>query len=87
MPITGIVGKPNVEGVLSTTQPLDYQPKRDFFQIQNVSSNRLYYKLGTGCTASSYHGYIDQGETYINTVYKGPVSIAGTSPSYSIVEY
>lgn len=87
MPITGIVGKANTRGVMSTSQPLSAQDRRDFFLIQNVTSNRLYVKLGTGCTSSDYDLYLDEGEAHTNAYYKGPVSIAGTSPSYSIVEY
>ena len=93
--ITGISGKANTRGVLSTSQPLSDQPNRDFFHVQNQGTNVLYGKLGTGCTSSDYDfilkactGAADgTGGFYYNDSYQGPVSFAGTSMSYSIVEY
>jgi hypothetical protein len=95
MPITGIAGKANVRGVLSTSQPLDNQQNRDFFVIQNQGTNALYVKYGTGCTTSDYDVILSAcssaadgtGGVLTDDSYKGPVSIAGTSPSYSIVEF
>jgi len=64
-------------------------------QIQNQGTNVLYVKFGTGCTTTNYDVTLaactvaadGKGALYSNTGYTGIVSVAGTSPSYTITEF
>lgn len=68
---------------------------RTDIQIQNQGTNALYVKLGTGATTSNYDVILNactvaldgKGGFYANTGYTGAVSVAGTSPSYTITEF
>lgn len=68
---------------------------RTDFQIQNQGTNALYIKFGTGCTTVNYDMILTAssvaangtGGFYSNTGYTGIVSVAGTSPSYTITEF
>jgi hypothetical protein len=64
-------------------------------QIQNQGTNVLYVKFGTGCTTTNYDVTLaactvaadGKGALYSNTGYTGSISVAGTSPSYTITEF
>lgn len=67
------------------------------FTIQNQGTNPLFVLLGTGASTSVYHkvlkastGAADgSGGEYLMlgpTVYTGVVTVAGTSPSYTVLE-
>jgi hypothetical protein len=68
---------------------------RTDIQIQNQGTNVLYVKFGTGCTTTNYDLILvsctaaadGKGGFYSNTGYTGIVSVAGTSPSYTITEF
>lgn len=64
-------------------------------QIQNQGTNVLYVKFGLGCTTTNYDVTLaactvaadGKGALYSNTGYTGSISVAGTSPSYTITEF
>ena len=68
---------------------------RTDFQIQNQGTNVLYMKFGTGATTTNYDMILTgcsvaangTGGFYSNSGYTGIVSVAGTSPSYTITEF
>lgn len=83
-------------GAQTSTTALLANPAREWFQIQNQGTNPLFIFYGTGASSSVYH-YILKGATGAAdgtggsfssqaAVYRGIVTIAGTSPSYSVVE-
>lgn len=67
------------------------------WSIQNQGTNPLFILLGTGATTSIYHAVLKgstvaadgTGGTYsmeAGTVYNGAVTVAGTSPSYTVTD-
>lgn len=61
--------------------------------IQNVGANPLFVKFGTGCTTSDYDlilkastGAADGTGASTSFTDNGPVTVAGTSPSYTAWE-
>lgn len=92
--ITVIVG---VAGPITAATALPANIQRQGWSIQNQSTNVLYVALGSGCTSSLYHytlkastgtadgsgGSISQSS---GTIYNGIITIAGTNPSYTVVE-
>ncbi len=67
------------------------------FRIQNQGTNKLYVLFGTGASTSVYHvilkastGAADgTGGEFVMmgpTVYTGIVTVAGTNPSYTVLE-
>lgn len=83
-------------GAQTSTTALFANQNREYFQIQNQGTNQIYVYFGSGASSSVYHfilkgatGAADgTGGSYASAgvVYRGLVTIAGTTPSYSIVE-
>lgn len=84
------------DGAQTSTTALAANTNRNWFQIQNQGTNPLFVYFGTGASSSVYHfilkastGAADgTGGSFssANCVYRGIVTISGTSPSYSVVE-
>ena len=84
------------DGAQTSTTALAANSAREYFQIQNQGTNKLYVYLGTGASTSVYHailkgstGAADGTGGSISTAdvaYRGLITIAGTNPSYSVVE-
>ena len=87
----------NTPAIISTATALASNPARVAWQITNLSTNTLYVLLGAGATTSIYH-YVLKASTVANdgsggvqgqnvgVVYTGTISVAGTSPSYTVLE-
>lgn len=87
----------NIPTVATSTTALASNPQRIGWSIQNQGTNPLFVLLGSGATTSVYHvvlkastGAADgSGGIFtqpVGTVYTGIVTIAGTSPSYTVLE-
>lgn len=87
----------NVPTVQTSATALASNPARIAWSIQNQGTNVLYVCLGTGGSSSQYHytlkactGAADgTGGTVsmeAGTVYNGIITIAGTSPSYTVAD-
>lgn len=84
------------DGAQTSTTALFANSNREWFQIQNQGTNPIFVYFGSGASSSVYHfvlkaaaGAADgSGGSFSSqaAVYRGLVTIAGTSPSYSIVE-
>lgn len=87
----------NTPAILSVDTALADNPKRGAFQIQNLGTNPLFVLLGDGATSSVFHAVLKGGS--INDdglgasfsqsngcVYTGKITIAGTSPRYTVLE-
>ncbi len=97
MIVTGQTQAVNTPTVASSTTALAANANRVGFTIQNVGTNPLYVLLGSGASTTVYHinlkaatsstsgdgGLLDMTS---GTVYTGLVSVAGTSPSYVVME-
>jgi hypothetical protein len=81
----------------TSTTALNANTARIAFSIQNQSTNKLYVYLGTGATTSVYtwvlaactataDGTGGSVSMESGVVYNGPITVAGTSPSYSVLE-
>lgn len=84
------------DGAQTSTTALAANGQREFFQIQNQGTNKLYVYFGTGASTSVYH-FILKGATgaadgtggsvsTADVAYRGLITVAGTNPSYSVVE-
>ncbi len=85
-------------GAQTSTTALVANTARTGFQIQNLSgANQLYVNFGTGASSSVYSFILKTGSGAADgtggsfamfgpEVYRGLITIAGTSPSYAILE-
>jgi hypothetical protein len=91
-----ILASGSKDGAQTSTTALAANSAREYFQIQNQGTNKLYVYFGAGASTSVYN-FILKGATGAadgtggsyssqSAVWRGVVSIAGTNPSYSIIE-
>lgn len=87
----------NTPSIASAATALASNPKRNAFQIQNLGTNPLFVLLGTGASTTVFHQVLKGGSgaddglggsfsMSTGTVYTGIVTIAGTSPRYTVLE-
>jgi len=97
MIVVGQTSAVNTPSVASTATALSANANRMGFKIQNVGTNPLYVLLGSGASTTVYHeilkaatgATVGDGGIFsmnIGTVYTGIVTVAGTSPSYVVLE-
>ena len=83
--------------VQTSTTALAANPARIGFSIQNQSTNILYVKTGASASTSDYtwtlkactstaDGTGGSCAMEAGVVYNGIITVAGTSPSYSVLE-
>lgn len=83
--------------VQASTTALIANNARIAFSIQNQTTNILYVKCGAGASSSDYTWTLKAGTGSADgtggsvameagVVYNGLITIAGTSPSYSVLE-
>jgi hypothetical protein len=86
-----------VTPVASAATALAANPARVGFMLQNLGTNTLFVKYGAGATTSDFSVVLkvssvaDDGTGGILTsadtaVYTGIITVAGTSPRYSVTE-
>ncbi len=86
-----------VTPIASAATALASNPARVGFMIQNLGTNTLFVKYGAGATTSDFSVVLkvssvaDDGTGGILTsadtaVYTGIITVAGTSPRYSVTE-
>lgn len=87
----------NTPAIIATATALASNTKRNGWSIQNLGTNVLFVRLGTGATTSVFHycvkggggnddgtgGSVSQTD---GVVFTGEISIAGTSPRYVVME-
>lgn len=87
----------NTPAIASATTALADNPARAGWQIQNLGVNALFVLLGTGASTTVFHMVLKGGTANDDglgasfyqangTVYTGIVTIAGTSPRYTVLE-
>lgn len=87
----------NTPAITSAATALASNSARMGFSIQNLGTNPLFVLLGSGATTSVFHVVLragtgaDDGTGGIltmtdGTVYTGIVTVAGTSPRYTVLE-
>lgn len=91
------LGTANTPSIASDTTALLANPARAAFMIQNLGTNALFVRLGAGASSSLFHVVLKAGTgnddgsggTFAMegvAMWQGIVSIAGTSPRYTISE-
>ena len=87
----------NTPTIASDATALASNPDRVGFSIQNLGTNVLFVLLGDGATNTVFHYALragtanDDGTGGVLTVadtavFTGPVTVAGTSPRYTVLE-
>jgi hypothetical protein len=87
----------NTPEIASATTALAANPVRGAWMIQNLGQNALFVRLGTGASTSVFHVVLKAGSanddgtggTFAQEngiIWTGIVSIAGTSPRYTVTE-
>ncbi|MBL0320495.1 MAG: hypothetical protein IPP74_14565 [Alphaproteobacteria bacterium] len=90
-------GPTNTPSIASAATALAANPARGAWMIQNLGQNALFVRLGAGASTSVFHAVLkgssanDDGTggtiaQEAGTVYTGEITIAGTSPRYTVLE-
>lgn len=90
--------KANTPSIASSTTALASNPLRNGWSIQNLGTNPLFVLLGNGASTSVFHFVLKGGSASddglgafmsqtVGTVYTGIITIAGTSPRYTVLEH
>lgn len=97
MPVSSASSKANTPSIASAATALAANPNRTAWSIQNLGTNALFLLLGTGASTSVFHvvlkagaGNDDGSGGYVTmesgTIYTGIITIAGSSPRYTVME-
>lgn len=89
--------KANTPTIASAATALAANANRSAWSIQNLGSNALFVLLGSGASTSVFHVVLKAGvgnddgsggsvAQEAGTVYTGIITIAGTSPRYTVLE-
>ena len=87
----------NVPSISTQATALASNPARLAWSIQNLGTNALFVKLGDSASTSSFHVVLKAGTgaddglggslaQEAGAVYTGIVTVAGTSPRYTVTE-
>jgi len=87
----------NTPSIASATTAIAENTDRGGWQIQNLGTNALFVRLGTGASTTVFHTVLKAGTAnddgtggvmsqFEGTVYTGIITIAGTSPRYTVTE-
>lgn len=88
----------SVPTIASAATALDASPARVGWSIQNLGQNVLFVLLGAGASTSVFHFALKAGSANDDglggiasqmegVVYTGIITIAGTSPRYTVLEH
>lgn len=87
----------NTPAIATGATALSSNPKRLAWNIQNLGTNTLFVLLGTGATSSVFHVALKAGTgnddgsggsvaQESGVIFTGPITVAGTSPRYTVLE-
>lgn len=87
----------NTPEILSSATALAINKERGAWQIQNLGTNPLFICLGSGASTTVFHAVLKGGTgnddglggswgQSSGVVYAGIITIAGTSPRYTVLE-
>lgn len=90
-------GVANTPSIASAATALAENSQRGAWMIQNLGTNTLFVRLGSGASTSVFHVVLKAGTgnddgtggsfaQEAGTIWTGVVSIAGTSPRYVVTE-
>lgn len=89
--------KANTPEIASAATALAENTERAYFSIQNLGTNPLFVLLGSGASTTVFHKVLKGGtgnddgigadyEMNGPLIYTGIITIAGTSPRYTVTE-
>ena len=95
--LTAWVGSANTPSIASSTTALAENKARAAWMIQNLGTNALFVRFGTGASSTVFHVVLKAGSgnddgtggtiaQEFGTLWTGIISIAGTSPRYTVTE-
>lgn len=87
----------NTPSIASAATALASNTKRIAWNIQNLGQNALFVLLGSGASSSVFHFVLKAGSANddgtggavgqeTGVIYTGIITIAGTSPRYTVLE-
>lgn len=87
----------NTPSIASAATALAANPERRAWEVQNLGQNVLFVLLGSGASTSVFHFALKVGTANDDgtagsvgqnsgVVYNGIITIAGTSPRYTMME-
>jgi hypothetical protein len=87
----------NTPSIASAATALAANSARKGWQIQNLGTNPLFVLLGNGASATVFHAVLKAGTAANDglggslsqmdgVIYTGIITIAGTAPSYTVLE-
>lgn len=90
--------KSNTPSIASAPTAITSNPARIAWNIQNLGQNILYVLLGSGASTTVFHVALKAGTANDDgtggsvgqeqgIVYTGVITIAGTSPRYTVLEH
>ena len=90
-------GNANTPSIASDTTALAANTKRIAWHIQNLGQNPLFVRLGASASTTVFHFILKAGTANDDgiggicsnsegVVYTGVITIAGTSPRYTVLE-
>ena len=88
-------GAANVPAIASAATAIANDPARGGWMIQNLGTNPLFVRFGTGASTTVFHAVLKGGTgnddglggsfvDFGTAIYTGIVTIAGTSPRYVV---
>lgn len=95
--LTVLRSKANTPSIASAATALAINLDRAGWTIQNLGTNTLFVLLGSGASSTVFHVVLKAGAVNDDgtggsvsqtsgTVYTGIITIAGTSPRYTVTE-
>ena len=90
-------GATNTPSIASAATALAANPRRTQWLVQNLGTNPLFVRLGTGASNTVFHTVLkgatvqDDGTGGVmgqdnGAIFCGEISVAGTSPRYTALE-
>lgn len=90
-------GPTNTPSISSDTTALAANPARGAWMIQNLGTNALFVRLGASASNTVFHAVLKAGSgnddgtggtiaQEAGTIYTGVITVAGTSPRYTVLE-
>ena len=98
MVVIGQTSSTNTPSIASAATALSANGERLGWSIQNLGTNPLFVRLGSGASSTVFHYILKGGSANDDglgatvgqtsgTVYTGIITIAGTSPRYTVLEH
>ncbi len=90
-------GSANTPAIISDATALEKNLERSAFMVQNLSTNPLFVLFGSGASSTVFHVVLKGGtgnddgvgglvQMSEGVIYTGIITIAGTSPRYTVLE-